>query len=52
MEQARRGDVVARVRNDDEAQLVSALTALRAQVCARIVGQRDAIESGNVRDGL
>ncbi|MGH7638515.1 MAG: AAA family ATPase, partial [Gemmatimonadaceae bacterium] len=44
MEQPKRGDVIGRVRSDDEAQLVAALAALRAQVGARIVGQRDAIE--------
>ena len=44
MEQARRGDVVARVRSDGEGQLVDSIGALRAQVGARIVGQRDAID--------
>jgi MoxR-like ATPase len=44
VEQPRRGDVIGRVRSDDEAQLVEALGALREQVGARIVGQRDAID--------
>jgi MoxR-like ATPase len=44
VEQARRGDVVGRVRSDDEGQLVASLSALRTQVAARIVGQRDAID--------
>jgi MoxR-like ATPase len=44
VEQARRGDVVGRVRSDDESQLVASLAALRTQVSARIVGQRDAID--------
>jgi MoxR-like ATPase len=44
VEAARRGDVVGRVLSDDEARLVASLGELRAQVAARIVGQRDAIE--------
>jgi MoxR-like ATPase len=44
VEQPRRGDVIGRVRSDDETQLVAAVAALRAQVGARIVGQRDAID--------
>jgi len=44
VEQARRGDVVGRVRSDGEGQLVASIGALRAQVGARIVGQRDAID--------
>src|SRR5687768_11783245 len=44
VEQPKRGDVIRRVRSDDEAQMVGALGALRAQVGARIVGQRDAID--------
>jgi len=44
VEQARRGDVVGRVRSGDEGELVASVGALRAQVAARIVGQRDAID--------
>ena len=46
MEQPRRGDgaVVGRVRSDDETRLIADLGQLRAQVGARIVGQRDAID--------
>jgi MoxR-like ATPase len=46
VEQARRGAgaVVGRVLSSNEETLIQALAALRAQVGARIVGQRDAID--------
>ena len=44
MEQARRGAVVGRVLSGNEETLISALADLRAQVGARIVGQRAVID--------
>ena len=44
MEQARRASVVGRVLSEHEETLIGTLADLRAQVAARIVGQRDVID--------